>query len=95
VPRPGGHLQGVDHELGSDVIGDRSAHDHAAEGVEDHSHIDLALGGGVLGDVDHPQPIGLGGIEAAVDQVFGRMGNQCRCPLDRGKLTTRREVWAV
>ena len=57
-PAPGRHLQGVDDELGPDVIGDGPADDPTAPGVEDDGHVDLALGGGVLGDVADPQPVG-------------------------------------
>ena len=54
---PERHLDGVDDELGTDVVGDRPAHDSAAEGVEDHGQVHLAVAGGVLGDVHHPQPV--------------------------------------
>ena len=48
---PDGHLDGVDDELGADVIGDRPAHDPAGPGVEHDGEVDPALTGGVLGDV--------------------------------------------
>jgi hypothetical protein len=51
---PAGHLQGVDDQLGAHVVGDRPAHDGAAEDVEDGGAVDLALSGGVLGDVGDP-----------------------------------------
>ena len=53
------------------MAGDRPAHDATAEGVEDHGQIRLAVLGRVLGDVHHPQAIGLGGIEGPLDQVVG------------------------
>jgi len=74
TPAPDGHLHGVDHELGADVVGDGPADDPAAEGVEHHRDVDLALGRRVLGHVHHPQPVSLGGIEGPVDQVVARIG---------------------
>ena len=38
---PGGHLQGVDDQLGAHVVGDRPAHDAAGEHVEDGAAVDL------------------------------------------------------
>ena len=55
---PDGHLQGVDDELGADVIGDRPADHPPAPGVDHDGQIDLAVGGGMFGDVAHPQPVG-------------------------------------
>jgi hypothetical protein len=52
------------------VIGDRPADDPAAPCVEDHGHVDLALGGGVLGDVAHPKAVGALDGELPVDQVL-------------------------
>ena len=57
-PAPDGHLHGVDHELGTDVIGDGPADHPAAPGVEDDAQVDLALFGRVLGHVHHPQRSG-------------------------------------
>ena len=71
---PDGHLEGIDHELGSHVIGDRPAHDATAEGVEDHGQVRLAVLGRVLGDVHDPQAVRLGGIEGPLNQVVGRLG---------------------
>jgi hypothetical protein len=71
---PGSHLQGVDHQLGSYVVGDGPAHDHAAVAVEHDRDVHLALGRGVLGHVHHPQAVRLSWVEAALDQVLGRLG---------------------
>ena len=46
------------------MVGDRPAHHDAAEGVENDGQVDLALGGGVLGDVHHPQRSGPAGSKA-------------------------------
>ena len=74
APSPDGHLEGVDDELGAHVIGDRPAHHAPGEGVEDHGQVGLAVLGRVLGDVHHPEAVGLGGIEGPLDQVVGRLG---------------------
>jgi hypothetical protein len=34
-------MQGVDHELGAHVVGDRPAHDLSGEDVEDRGAVDL------------------------------------------------------
>ena len=51
---PHGHLQPVDDELGADVIGDQAADHPSGPGVEHDREIDLALVGGMLGDVHDP-----------------------------------------
>ena len=71
---PEGHLHRIDHELGSDVIGDRPTHHPPAPGVENDRQIDLAFRSRVLGDVHHPQPVPLGRVEVALHQVLGRGG---------------------
>ena len=73
-PSPDRHLDGVDHELGTEVIGDRPAHHPPAPGIEDDGQIDLALASRVLGHVHDPQPVRLGRVEVALHQVFGRRG---------------------
>jgi len=69
-------LDGVDDELGTDVVGDRPAHDSAAEGVEDHGQVHLAVGGGVFGDVHYPQAVRSSGVELAADEIIA--GARCR-----------------
>ncbi len=73
---PDGHLEGVDDELRAHVIGDRPAHDPAAERVEDDGQVGLAVLGRVLGDIHHPQAIRLGGIEGPLDQVIGGLSTE-------------------
>ena len=67
---PAGHLQGVDDQLGAHVVGNRPADHGAAEDVEHRGAVDLALAGGVLGDVGDPQPVGALGDEAALHQIL-------------------------
>ena len=66
---PARHLEGVDDELGADVIGDRPAHDASVERVEHDREIDVAVDGWVLGDVHHPQPVRAVGVELAADEI--------------------------
>ena len=67
---PGGHLESIDDELGSDVIGDRPAHDAAAEDVEDRTAVDLAVPRRMFGHVRAPQLVGRLGDELPLDQVL-------------------------
>jgi hypothetical protein len=71
---PDGHLEGVDDELGAHVIADRPAHHHSAERLQHHGQVNLAVAGGMLGDVHHPQPVRFGHIERPVHEVLGRLG---------------------
>lgn len=67
---PEGHLDGVDDELGADVVGDGPPDDAAAERVEHDGQVHLALAGRVLGDVHHPQPVRSGRVEGPVHEVL-------------------------
>jgi hypothetical protein len=73
---PRGHLQGVDDELGSHVVGDRPPHHHPAEPIENHRQVHRAVTGGMLGDVHHPQPVRFGRVEGPVHQVIGGRGGR-------------------
>jgi len=98
---PGRHLQGVDGEFGADVVGDRPAHDGAAEHVEHGAAVDLPGPGWMLGDVGAPQSVRAIGEETALDSVFvwRRIGRLClRCwvfppmparPVNRSSRATR------
>jgi hypothetical protein len=76
---PAGHVQGVDDELGAEVIGDRPADDLAVPGVDHHRQVDPALVRGVLGDVGHPPPIGAVRAELAGHQII--VGHRGGVPL--------------
>jgi len=69
---PKRHLQGVHDELGAHVVSDRPAQHDATERVENHGQVHLAVRGGVLGHVGHPQAVGLIGVEPAVHQIITR-----------------------
>ena len=48
-----GHVQGIEHQLGPEVVRHRPAHDASAEHVEDNGQIQEASGGRDVGDVLH------------------------------------------
>ena len=73
---PDSHLQGVDDELGADVISDRPADHPPRPGVNDDREIHLALDGGMLGDIGNPQPVRAVRGELARDQIVA--GNRVR-----------------
>jgi hypothetical protein len=50
-----GHVEGVQDELGAQMVGHRPADDPPREGVQDHRQVQPALTGALLGDVGHPQ----------------------------------------
>jgi hypothetical protein len=56
------------------VIGDRPAHDPAAECVPDDGGIDLAFAGGMLGDVHRPEPVRRRRVERSVDEIIAGLG---------------------
>jgi len=66
---PAGHVEGVDDELGPDVIGDRPPDDLAGPRVHDRAAVNPAITGPVLGDVGEPESIGAAGLELALDQI--------------------------
>jgi hypothetical protein len=63
----GGHLEGVERQLGAHVGGDLPADDHAGEDVEDEGQVQEAREGAQVGDVGHL--VRPGGREVAVDEV--------------------------
>jgi hypothetical protein len=66
---PDRHLERVDDEFGTDVIGDRPADHAAAERVEYRGEIHLACRGRVFGDVHDPEPVGALRVELAGDEI--------------------------
>ena len=72
---PQRHLEGVDDQVGGAVVTDEGPAQHpAAVGVDDEGAVEPALGGAVLGDVGHPEPVGAVDGEVALHQVVGRDG---------------------
>lgn len=70
-------VQGVHGELGCHPVGDGVADDPVAAGVFHRAQIELALGGGVFGDVGEPQQVWPRGAELAGHQIIvdGRSGS--------------------
>ena len=62
-------LQGVDGEVGAQAVGDLPADDHAGEYVEDERGVHPAGMGLDVGEVRHPEPVGLVRPEAALNEV--------------------------
>jgi hypothetical protein len=63
-----GHAEGVRGEVGSLGAVDGPADDTAAQHVYDDAAVDLALAGGMLGDVGDLEPVRAVGGELALDQ---------------------------
>jgi hypothetical protein len=66
---PDRHLESVDDEFGTDVIGDRPAHNSSGVRVEHDRAIELAGVGAVFGHVHDPQPVRSVGVELAGDEI--------------------------
>src|SRR5882757_2341908 len=65
------HAKRIEDQLGADVPGDGPADDTPGVGVHDRCAVQLALRGGVFGDVGQPEPVRCGDGELSVDQVRG------------------------
>jgi hypothetical protein len=68
------HLERIQHELGAQMIGHGPTDDPTAEGIEHHSEVEEARGGGHEGDVGDPELVWRLGREVAVHQVRCRAG---------------------
>ena len=66
---PACDLECVDDEFGLEVVGDGEADDAARVDIDHHGRVDPALTGWVLGDIGHPEPIGLVDFEDAFDVI--------------------------
>ena len=66
---PAGHLEGVDDQLTSEVIGDGPTDDPPRVGVDDCGAVDPPVAGAVLGDVGEPHPVRLLGAEPSLHQI--------------------------
>ena len=69
---PASHLQGIDDEFGTDVVGDRPTDDTSGPGVDDRAAVDPAVGGAMLRDVGEPDTIWPIGTELALHEVIVR-----------------------
>ena len=81
VASPNRHLQGVDDELGPDVIRDRPADHASTERVGHRGEIHPAFVGAVLGDIGDPQPVRGADIEDPLHEILrrrrGRIASGC------------------
>ena len=66
---PPGHVEGVDDELGAQMVGDRPPDHPAGIDVEDDGAVHPALAGAVLSDVGDPQSVWPVGGEPPIHQV--------------------------
>jgi hypothetical protein len=63
------HVEGIEYQLGAEVVGHRPAHDLAGESVEHESKIEAPFSASSIGDVRNPKAIGTFGCEVAHHQV--------------------------
>jgi hypothetical protein len=68
---PNGHLERVDHQLGTHVIGHAPADDPTAVGVLHRREIQPALPRAQVGHVGDPEHVRRGRREVTVDEVIG------------------------
>ena len=64
-----GHVEGVQNQLGSQMVGHRPADDPAAPDIHDDRQIEKSRGGREVSDVGDPQLVWAGGLKVAVDQI--------------------------
>lgn len=64
-----GHLQGVQDQFRTQVVGHRPSDNPAAEGVEHDGEIEETGSRGNVGNIGHPEPVRGFGHEVAVDEV--------------------------
>lgn len=67
-----GHLQSVQNQLRTQVIGHGSADDPAAEGVKHDAEVEEARSSRHVGDIRYPEPVRGSGGKVTVDQVGSR-----------------------
>jgi len=64
-----GHVEGVQNQLGSQVVGHRPADDPAAPDIHDDREIEKARRGWDVGDIGDPQLVRASCLEVAVHQI--------------------------
>ena len=67
-----GHVQSIKHELGFQSVAHRPADDPATVGIQHDGQVQEPGPGWDIGDVGHPELVGLIGVEVPVDQIAGR-----------------------
>src|SRR5664280_1462004 len=68
---PEGHLQGIEGEVGTQVVRRLPADDVARVDVEDERDVDEARPGTHIGQIGDPETVRCAGAEVALDQVIG------------------------
>jgi hypothetical protein len=81
-----GHLQGLQDQLGPEVIAHGPPHHPTGEAVDGHGQVEEPRPGRDVGDVGHPRAVWLGGSEVGLQQV--------RCWGSRGILASGPEALA-
>src|SRR5664280_3087286 len=71
---PEGHLQGIEGEIGSQMVDRLPTDDVAAEDVEDERDVDEARPGTDIGQIGDPEAVRRNGREVALDEVIGTRG---------------------
>ena len=69
TPARQGHVQRVEHQFGTKMIGHRPSHDAPAEHIEHDGQIQKPLPGRHVGDIGHPETIRHIGVKLALDAV--------------------------
>ena len=69
---PERHLEGVEHQLGPEMVGHRPPRHHPAKGVDHHGQEEEPGPGRDVGDVSYQQLAWPSGLEVALDQVGRR-----------------------
>ena len=64
-----GHVQGVQNQLGSQMVRHRPTDDPAAPDIHDDRQVEEARRGRDIGDIRDPQPVWTVRLEVAVDQI--------------------------
>lgn len=64
-----GHADGVEDQLGAQVVGHSPADDAAGVGVDHDGEVEESFPGAQVGDIGDPQPVRCGGGELPLDQV--------------------------
>src|SRR5215207_1171386 len=72
LPSPDSHLQGVDHEFGSEVVLHRPSDDPSRMHVEDEGQVQETLPRWDIRDVRHPYPVHPRSREVSLHEVSGR-----------------------
>ena len=74
APLADGHGQGLEHQLGAQMVGQGPTDHAAAPGVDNDGQVQPASPSGDVGDIGHPQAVRPLGAEIALHQIRRRPG---------------------